>query len=312
MNILFINHGLSKSCGVHAQGVRHFESLSKSNKYNFIYCEINSFEDLQIQYDKFKPILIMYNYMPIVLPWLNSNIKSLNVKNVCLIHNITQNLVDTNQYLYDDIFDSYITLDISLNVTGNFYKTNRPVYNFNPKEENLDINNLKIGTFGFPFLHKGFDKVVNLVNSEFDNATVNLHMTDSFFCKNETEKILNLCQNSITKPGIKLNYTNNYLTEIEMVEYMSKNDINALFYDNIEGVGVSAAIDYLISAQKPILISDSQQFRNFSKIISTYPNKGFKYIVDNYDKELTNIKNIYINCTNVLKDTEEIINKILC
>jgi len=182
MNILFVNHGLSKNCGVYAQGVRHFESIRNSNKFNFIYCEINSFDELLLVYNKFKPVLIMYNYMPIVLPWLNNNIKSLDCKNVCIIHNITQNIIDNNQYLYDDIFDSYITLDISLNVGGNLYKTNRPVYTINVEENKLDINNLKIGTFGFPFLHKGFDKVVKLVNDELSNATINLHMTNSYFC----------------------------------------------------------------------------------------------------------------------------------
>jgi len=97
-----------------------------------------------------------------------------------------------------------------------------------------------------------------------------------------------------------------------MVEYMSKNDINALFYDNIENVGVSAAIDYLISAQKPILISQSQQFRNFKSNIPVYPEKGFKYIIDNYDNQLLNIKYIYNDCKNISNDTEKIINKILC
>jgi hypothetical protein len=306
-NILFINHGLSKSCGVHAQGVRHFDSLSKSKKFNFIYCEVNSFNELENKYQEFSPVLILYNYMPVVLPWLNENIKKLNSKHGCIIHNITQDLVDNGQFRYGSLFDFYITLDISLSVSGDIFKTNRPIYDVDFVEKSINIDNPTIGTFGFPFLHKGFQDVVKLVNDNFENATINLHMTDSYFCNNETHRIIQLCNSNITKSGIKLNYTNQYLTEIEMVKYLQKSDINALFYENINGVGVSAAIDYLISAQRPILISRSQQFRNFHNQIPIWPDFDFRYIVENWKQEQNRICKIYDTCLNVLTETEKII-----
>jgi hypothetical protein len=306
-NILFINHGLSKSCGVYAQGVRHFDSLAKSKKYNFIYCEVNSFEELQNKYNNFNPAAIFYNYMPIVLPWLNLNIKKFKTRNVCVIHNITQHLVNTGQFRYGDLFDFYITLDKSLTVNGDIFKTNRPVYDVEFIEKSLNIENINIGTFGFPFLHKGFQDVVKLVNDNFEKATINLHMTDSYFCNNETEKILNLCYGNISKSGIRLNYTNEYLSEIEMVKYLQKNDINALLYKNIDGVGVSAAIDYLISAQRPVLISKSQQFRNFYNDLPLYPDCDFKYIIENYGYEKNRIQKIYNNCISMPLETEKII-----
>ncbi len=306
-NILFINHGLAKSCGVYAQGVRHFDSLVKSKKFNFIYCEVNSFDELKNNYNKFNPAAILYNYMPIVLPWLNGNIKNLNTKNVCIIHNITQELINNGQFRYGTLFDFYITLDKSLVVNGDIFKTNRPVYCVDFVEKSLNLENINIGTFGFPFLHKGFQDVVKLVNDNFEKATINLHMTDSYFCNNETEKILSLCYSKISKSGIKLNYTNEYLSEMEMVKYLQSNDINCLLYQNINGVGVSAAIDYLISAQRPILISKSQQFRNFYKDLPLWPDFDLKYIIENYKYERNRVQNIYDNCVNTPFETEKII-----
>jgi hypothetical protein len=311
MNILFINHGFSKHCGVYTQGVRHFDSLKDSKKYNFIYGEVTNYEDLENLYKKNNPSIIMYNYMPVVMPWLDQKIKKFNTKNICIIHNITQQIVDLNLYNYNNIFDLYITLDMSLNLKNkNIFKTHRPVYKFINEKHNLN-NPVKIGTFGFPFLHKGFHNVVKQVNQEFNEAVINLHMTDSYFCQNETDVILNLCKNEITKPNIKLNYSNNYLSEIELVSFLNKNDINILLYDNIENVGVSAAIDYLISAQKPILISKSQQFRNFFKTLPIYPEKNLSYIIENYNYEQDNVCNIYNDCKSILEQTEKIIDEYL-
>jgi hypothetical protein len=311
--ILFINHGISHSCGVNAQGRRHFYCLSKSEKFDFIYCEPQSFRELKDISDKINPLCIIYNYMPIVLPWVNEEIHSLNTKHVCVVHNITPHLLANNQYQYGNLFNNYITLDSSLNVDNKLiFKTDRPLYELDAPQSSLEKNTIiKIGTFGFPFVHKGFHKLVEVVNAEFDNAVINLHMSDSHFCNNETSRILSLCAKAATKPNIKINYTHHYRSEIDMVKYLNKNHINALLYDNIEGAGVSAAIDYLISAQRPILISNSQQFRNFHHRVCVFPRRTLRSIVENYDQEVNNIKNIYMDRNKILKQTEEII-EIIC
>lgn len=311
-NILFVNHGISRNCGVYTQGLRHFNSLSKSKTFNFIYEEIDSYEKLQEVSNKVKPVCILYNYMPIVLPWISENIKNIPAKHICIIHNITQDLVNTGNYRYGNIFDSYVTLDISLIVDEvNIFKTNRPVYEVDVSKE-VKINTpVKIGTFGFPFIHKGFHKIVQLVNSELEVADINLHMTDSYFCSNETDSILSMARSAITKRGIRLNYTNNYLSEIDMVKYLSKNDINVLLYDNIPSAGVSAAIDYLISSQKPILISESQQFRNYHDRLPVFPKTSIRGVLNNYRAELKTIKCIYNDCINISRDTDAIIKKII-
>jgi hypothetical protein len=310
-NILYINHNISYKCGVYTQGIRHFNSLKDYTQYNFIYCEVGSYNELEKFYTKHEPVAILYNYMPVVLPWINHNIKNLKTKNICIIHNITQELINNDQFKYSNLFDYYITLDTSLNVDNNIlFKTERPLYHV----ENINHTRnpvLTIGTFGFPFIHKGFHKIVKLINEEFDEAIINLHMTDSHFCQNETNIILKLCSDFITKKNIKINYTNHYLSEIDMVKYLSNNDINALMYDNIENVGVSAAIDYLISAQKPILISESQQFRNYHKKLPTYPHDTFKDILKNYTTELNKVTDLYNQTFNIKKQTKEILDHIL-
>ena len=309
-NILFLNHGYSNRCGVYAQGVRHFENLKKSKIYNFLYFDITNFLEVEHLYSMYNPIAIMYNYMPVVMPWLNNNISTLDTKNICIIHNITQHIVNTNQYNCG-YFNHYISLDKSL-TTDNYklFALDRPIYEYISKNNNINTP-LKIGTFGFPFLHKGFDEVVKTVNNELDEAEINLHMGDSFFCNNETEKILQLCSNNITKPNIKLNFSNHYMEEKEIIDYLNQNDINCLFYKNIDGVGVSAAIDYMISAQKPILISTSQQFRNFHSELPIYPYQNLTYIINNYNKEYLNIKSIYNRCCKLLEQTEAILKIII-
>lgn len=308
--ILFLNHGHSNKCGVYAQGIRHFENLKESKIYNFLYFDVINFTEVYNLCNIYNPEAIMYNYMPVVMNWLNYNIKTLKTKNICVIHNITQKLVDNNQY-NDGYFDNYISLDRSLIVDNNkLFSQDRPIYKYNSNVSVIN-NPIKIGTFGFPFLHKGFDEVIKTTNNEFEAAEINLHMSESFFCNNETEKIVEMCLSNITKPNIKLNFTNHFIEEKQIIDFLNKNDINCLFYHNLDGVGVSAAIDYMISAQKPILISTSQQFRNFHNELPVYPFQNLTYIVEHYAEQLQIVKNIYNRCLTLLESTHNILNKIL-
>jgi hypothetical protein len=313
--ILFINHGISHRCGVHAQGRRHFQRLAESKKYLFAYSEIDSYEKFRQICNVEPPDVIIYNYMPVVLPWVDQRIRQVDAKHVCVVHNITPQNLSDGTYRSSTLFDNYITLDFSLDVDEKIiFKTHRPLCKHDtetPGSVGGLKEPIKIGTFGFPFVHKGFHKVAQRVNSEFDKAIINLHMSDSYFCNNQTSHILSLCNDAITKEGIRINYTNNYLDEIDMIKYLSRNDINVLFYDNVDNVGVSAAIDYLISAQKPVLISSSQQFRNFWNKVGVYPHKTMRNIVDDYDQEIKNIRNLYVENGDILKQTEEIIEKVI-
>jgi hypothetical protein len=303
MNILFLNHKI-KNCGVYQYGLNLFNILTKSKNMNFIYKEIDSITEYYSILNEYPTInCILYNYHSATMGWLNIDNIQKNSKNIGLMHESHFNGFD----YYIDIgnLDDYIPRPIFENIDEiliNYSPSTTDIDEFiNYKEDGVPI----IGSFGFGFEFKGFDKIVKFVNEQYDSAIIKLFMTGSFFDCNSIsnfEKIKNVCINENIKPNIKLMISRDFLTNEDLLLFLKSNIINMFLYDYLNGRGLSSVIDYALSVKKPIGISDSYMFRHiYSDEICIYKNT-IQNIIDNTDKYREEIETKNSN--------EKLINKI--
>ncbi len=287
--ILFVTH-TKKQCGVYQFGKDVFEAISKSKRYHFIKLECECLRELEKAVEQLTPDAIIYNFHPSVMPWLfkklfkgvyQSNIAHINVVQIGIIHEITQVIADgakvrkkilitkSNTKILNSFFDFYICSDPTITLTKNFlFKTGRLIPYF--QNETTSIINLipVIGSFGFATPNKGFENLVLRVQEEYDHALIRINMPFAEFGDKVGENARRIavnCAALVTKPGIKLNITHDFLNSQELLEYLSKNDLNVFNYQDKKGRGISSAADLALAVKKPIAVSDCPMFRHLLK-----------------------------------------------
>jgi hypothetical protein len=295
---------------VYDLGLRHYNSIKDIEGYKVEYAEVNDLQQYKEALFYHNPDAIVMNYLAGLSAWLQKRVGGCPM--FCVPHDMREN--DFNIFRRDDLFDYYIILDKNSpeSVCGKISKTNRPLKEF----ENTDYyqNHIpKIGSFGFALTHKNFNLIVREVNKTFDEAEINFHMPKAYYdFENQTDQVINDCKVEITKSGIKLNITTEFLSEDEVINQLHHNDINCLFYDGGRDLGISSSLDFLISAQKPILITESPMFRSFSSELPTYPGYGLEDIWEYWEKQQAKVIEIYENSVNNIKsETKAIFDRII-
>lgn len=278
MNILFLNHTI-ESCGVYQYGLRLVNILKKSDINNYIYQEIDNYIVYLRVLNSYKPDVIIYNYHCSTMAWLNNETIQKTVKNIGISHESDRSLfdiilsIDPDETENNNIFN--IPRPIYQNVSKiiNTHKiTNKEIENFIGYNEGPNIP--IFGSFGFGFQNKGFDKIISIINSQYDKAIIKLIITYAHFDPNRDiniNSVLQLCGRISLKPNIKLMITHNFLSNEEILLFLKSNTCNIFLYDKMMGRGISSVIDYAISVNKPFIISDSDMFRNiYSDDICVY------------------------------------------
>lgn len=268
MNVLFLNHKI-KACGVYQYGVRLYDILKKSSDINYIYKEIENYNEYCQTINENTYNAIFYNYHFMTMPWLNANNIRKDLLNINTQH-------DLEEY---SIFNITVRLDTTLKESPNKYNIPRPIYeNVDKLLETYTIKSNKFqkfidykkdsvpvfGSFGFADHRKGFDKVIQYINNTFDNAIIKILMPGArFLAENLVTNILNTCSSIKLKPGIELLITHEFVENEDILMFLKSNDQNIFLYDHSHPhSGVSSVIDYALSVKKPIIISDSHWFRH--------------------------------------------------
>lgn len=278
--ILFLNHK-KKQCGVYQYGIRLYSILQKCDTYHYMYIEVESYEEYNTivsAHPKCK--CIMYNYHSTTMTWLHSsNIQRL-VKNIGIPHESSF-----------DIFDSVCNIDPNGIETSTIYNIPRPIYehvdtmltNYEPSTSNIkdfihysEPNVPIFGSFGFGFMNKGFDKIVQYVNEQCDRAIIKLVITTGDYVpgSHETNNTLRQLFDSINdNTKITLMITHDFFSVNDVLYFLRSNTMNIFMHDTMHGRGISSVIDYAISVKRPLAISDSYMFRNiYSDEICLYKN----------------------------------------
>jgi hypothetical protein len=302
MNIFILNHSI-ENCGVYQYGKRFGNIASKSKKYNFMYFEINSEDELISKFNEHQPKAIIYNYLSGTMPWVTEGLvqkfRNVGIKQYVIVHNSHYHFFD--YYLHQNPYHK--------SIDDRNFALARPLFEYqSPKLEKTD-DTLHIGSFGFGFKCKYVDEICKIVNEQlsYRNVQINLHLTESYFSPNwdTISSIKQDCINAITHDNIKLNVTHDFLTDNQMLDFLSKNDLNIFLYQKYGDYynGISSTIDYALSVKKPLAICKSNMF---SHIWDVHPsiciednsllsiiNNGFDPLEEKYNS-WTNDKFIHI------------------
>lgn len=268
IKVLYVNHK-SQKCGVYEHGKSIGECLEKSTTFNIKYIECDSFSEFKLFYESFKAKVIIYNYHPATMSWVlskspssRSPLHSIKAIHIGTIHEVYQELADN---INNELFDFHIAPDPTLLLKNPIvYKTNRLL----PEgQKSTLIKNVVpiISSFGFATLNKGFEKIIPLVEKEFDEAIINLNIPFAKFGDEDgknAKRIAEKCRNLITKDGIQLNINHDYLDRKSLLEFLSKSTINVFMYDEVNKRGISSATDWALASKRPLAISKSSLFRH--------------------------------------------------
>ena len=262
--VLFVTHK-QKVCGVHEFGISVANALKKSAKYEFIYAECSSPEELLAFVSKEQPHAIIYNYYCTTLPWVEKELlNQLNIPSLGIMHEVSQEAADSAD---TSLFDYHIAPDPTL-ATKNpiVFKTGRLIPKYTNEFTPPSVTT--IGSFGFASHGKGFERLIIAVQEEFDDAIIRLHIPSGDFINADVKEVVQRCERLIVKPGIKLIATHEFLERPQLFDFLAQNTLNAFFYDRLDGRGISSTIEMALAVRRPIAITRSTMFRH---VHSAYP-----------------------------------------
>ena len=270
MVIIFLNHK-EKRCGVYQYGLRLFKALERCDNIRYKYYEITSDDEYQQIINENRYNGIIYNFNTSTMGWLNKSNIERKKRNIVISH-------ESNC----DFADILITVDAVSEEHNNIYNIPRPLFEINleileSESENVTIREFIsigqktkstipiIGSFGFGFKNKGFEKIVQMVNEQYSEAIIKFIIPFAYFGDNTgdvAKSISESCQQFQRKEGIKLMITHEFCQDIDMLRFLRSNTINLFCYDYQYGRGNSSVIDYALSVFRPIGISNSYMFRH--------------------------------------------------
>jgi hypothetical protein len=255
MKILFVNH-TEKQCGVYQYGKRVCDVLKKDERYTTMYLETNNQDIFFKNIESYNPNIIVYNWHPTTLNWLTKEIT----------HNLKykKQLIIFHESTFPNLhYDGLLMSDMSENKNEKKFSLPRPIFETNlikPKNEIATI-----GSFGFGFNNKGFERVCSIVQDSFEKAIIHLHITSAFFGDRNSlisNEVIRNCRKIVKNPNIELKITTDFVSNSDILTFLSKNDVNMFLYDKLNGRGLSSVIDYAISVDTPLVINNSHMFRH--------------------------------------------------
>jgi len=332
--ILFVSH-TQKKCGVYEFGKNIYTAISNSTAFKIIGVELASMNELNNAIKSHKPVAIIYNYHPSVMPWLctkiskgvyKNNIASIDIIQIGIVHEITQQVADSatsyrNKYILgqpelklNSLFDFYIAPDPTLLLKNRIvFKTGRLIPDYQNKFTVPSV--VTIGSFGFGTANKGFHNVVEKVQQEFDEAIINLNIPIADFGDEDgskAKKIIQECKAIVNKPGIQLNITQHYFDSEQLLDFLAKNSMNVFLYEDKKGRGISSTIDNALAVKRPVAVSRCPMFRH---ILTAVPSVciediTLKQILNNGFEPLDQLSK-YWTKESIIWEYERILNAII-
>jgi SAM-dependent methyltransferase len=261
--VLYVNHK-EAHCGVFQYGARVYDAIKQSAVFNFVYAECTNRSELVNGVKLHRPVAIIYNYYPSTMPWLGAAIHdALPMPQLGTMHEVTQQRVDTADTV---LFDFHIAPDPTLLITNPIvFKTGRliPMCTTHLPQPRTTT----IGSFGFGTNGKGFTRIIEQVQQEFETAVIRLNIPFAAFGDSDgsgARAYAEHCRKLVTQSGIDLRITYDFMEPDDLLGFLEGNTINAIFYEENAGRGIASAIDWALAVNRPIAITKSNMFRHVS------------------------------------------------
>lgn len=253
--ILIINPKDEK-CGVFQFGKTVYDILKKSKGHNYsfhVFKDLETLKEASNYYDGF-----IINWHEKLFPWISESVIQDFRTPVCFIggHDCYPPFANCSH-----VFDA-----TSCNApTKNSTPIPRPVKNFDPLP---DPPRITIGSCGFGFHSKNFQHVATVVAQSYDDALIRLHIPQHPN-GDSVETIFHIVQEQLWKlgkPNINVEISTNFLSDEDLIAFLSQNTANVFLYPPFEGEvrGLSSTIDKALAAKKPFAISDSTMYRHIN------------------------------------------------
>jgi hypothetical protein len=276
MVVLFVNHK-QENCGVYQLFKRLTAPVILAHD-TYFYIETNEEWEHDYWVEQLKPDIVVYNFYfsGSTMPWLtNEKVAQQRgrFKQLCLFH---EGNID------DKGFDLILHQN-PVNIDTRYFNLPRPIPEYLPRNQTHMKNVIPvIGTFGFGLGGKGFTRVVETVNAEFDQAIIRMNIPYAHFgdADGTGARWWANASKALAKPGIEVIVTHDMLPERRLLDFLANNDINAFLYDDNIGRGISGTLDYALAVHKPIAITKSWQFQHmWNDVMIIEPDNGLKDIM---------------------------------
>lgn len=257
MKVLFINHS-QRTCGVQQFGENTFNFIKESKKIDFHYALCNSWFELQntLLLNDTKYLLI--NYYPSTLPWINHSLLD-------HLHSMGKVILAIYHEVPLTGFDYYIHPDPTFLDADNRFRVGRALFDYGGDYPQNSIP--VVGSFGFGFENKGWERILYAVHASMSKAIVRFHMPYAYFGDRDGSSARNIARRCISIAstlGLTLSIDHSFYDTEHVLDFLASNDINCFFYDELYGRGIASTTDYALSVKRPIAITDSYMFRHIS------------------------------------------------
>lgn len=288
IHVLYVNHAHSEVCGVHDLGRRHARLIALCEDVALDYIEVNDMAAYDRAMDGTDFDVVIVNYMPGIMPWVTEDIKRYRAVRIAVIHNYQHDTIEQVAAEHHRLFDFMLALDPSLETANPWVLvTDRPL------PDTVQLGRLpdppRIGSFGFAFPHKNFAAVATEIAATLQVGVFDLHMPEAYFNGAEGR---DLYAPGIVRqieeifdghPGLRLHHTADYLTADDLVARLALNTVNCLFYvPGQHNAGLSSALDYLIAARRPIMVTDCTMFAHFGRACAHFPETRLREVLDDH------------------------------
>lgn len=272
MNVVVVDHGQATRCGIRDLGIRIAERLGATH------ADCDSPGDYQYLTETADAVIV--NYRADLMPWWRPTSRP----ELAILHNYGPDTMNARAAeLLGAGFDRVLVLDDATPADTRVHAVGRPL----PPAPSLFADDPprkpRVGSFGFAFPHKGFGDVAAEV-ATVPGATYALHMPEAHFngaggAPVFTDGILDDIRSRLN--GNQLVHTTEELSPGELVDRLAGNTVNCLLYaPGQPDAGLSSALDYLIAAGRPILVSEAAMFAAAGKCAAIWPNKHLDDVLD--------------------------------
>lgn len=267
LKVLFVNCKKAQ-CSIWDSGLMTFNALRLSKRYQIDYVEVDSADrTISSNYDVF-----VFNYHPITMNWLDTRcFRRLKGLKLTIVLEVLPN--DPFPMCPRHVFDGYLVLDPTVrHVDKNVFAFPRPLEMYEPQASYVDTPVPVIGTFGFATRGKGFERVVEAVNKEFERAVVRINIPHGTHIANSEEYAEELGKACVARAnrGVEVKVTHDFMTKQQLVDWCASNTLNCFLYDR-NMPGLAATTDQAILSMRPLSISMNDTFRHVTQYVRPYP-----------------------------------------
>ena len=264
--LLIVNHGASR-CGINQYGLNIYAALAPSNRYAIAYAECDSRADLSSAMQSYTPSIVLYNYFPLTMPWLDAaGTREFAGVSMGMMHEVTQQDADAATA---EMFDLHLCPDPTLDERNPLcVKIPRiiPAYTGSVRPP----ARTRVGSFGFGIHDKGFVRLVETVQREFDEADIEIRMPFNDIVdvagRSFALETAKRCRAAVKKRGIHLSISHDFVTKGQLLDFLAGNTLNAFFYDVNKHRGISSTIEHALAVDRPLAITRCGMFRHVTSV----------------------------------------------